>query len=125
MLWFRTFEGTGPFTFAEETVRSGPYLNMLKIVFFTKTATGKQHSYGFDIEGLIFQQDGAPPHYHLDVRNELNTRLLRRWIGRVVREDLECLHWPPRSPDLTRDLFLWGFIKQQVYQPPLPPTIED
>ncbi|KAJ4437089.1 hypothetical protein ANN_17224 [Periplaneta americana] len=79
-----------------------------------------------DIEGLIFQQDGAPPHYHLDVRNELNKRLPRRWIGRAGREDLECLHWPLRSPDLTPcDFFLWGFIKQQVHQPPLPPIIED
>ncbi|KAJ4449182.1 hypothetical protein ANN_00578 [Periplaneta americana] len=62
----------------------------------------------------------------LDVRKELNTRLSRRRIGRASREDLECLHWPPRSPDLTPcNFFLWGFIKQQVYQPPLPPTIED
>ncbi|KAJ4438148.1 hypothetical protein ANN_14087 [Periplaneta americana] len=46
--------------------------------------------------------------------------------GRAGRKDLECLHWPLRSPDPTPcDFFLWGFIKQQVYQPPLPPTIED
>ncbi|KAJ4429906.1 hypothetical protein ANN_22110 [Periplaneta americana] len=78
-----------------------------------------------DIEDLIFQQDWATAHYHLDVRNELNTQLPRRWIGRAGREDLECLHWPPSSLDLTLcDFFLWGFIKQ-VYQPPLPPTIED
>ncbi|KAJ4434378.1 hypothetical protein ANN_22938 [Periplaneta americana] len=33
------------------------------------------------------------------------------------------LHVPPTS--LLVIFFLWGFIKQQVYQPPLPPTIED
>jgi len=29
--------------------------------------------------------------------------------------------WPPRSPDLnTCDLFLWGYIKDRVFVPPLP-----
>jgi hypothetical protein len=29
--------------------------------------------------------------------------------------------WPPRSPDLTPcDRFLWGYVKDKVYVPPLP-----
>jgi len=31
------------------------------------------------------------------------------------------LAWPPPSPDATPcDLFLWGYVKDQVYVPPLP-----
>jgi len=34
--------------------------------------------------------------------------------------------WPPRSPDLTScDFFLWGFIKEAVYVPSLPTTLDD
>ena len=32
------------------------------------------------------------------------------------------LAWPPRSPDAPPcDLLLWGYVKDQVYVPPLPP----
>ena len=31
------------------------------------------------------------------------------------------LPWPPRSPELTPcDLFLWGYIKDRAYVPPMP-----
>ena len=36
-----------------------------------------------DPEDFIFQQDGAPPHWHRDVRRFLNESLPQRWIGRV------------------------------------------
>jgi hypothetical protein len=36
------------------------------------------------------------------------------------------MRWPPRSPDLAMcDLFLWGFIKDCVFVPPLPATLVD
>lgn len=58
-----------------------------------------------------YQQDGAPPHYMLPVRNFLHTVLPERWIGR--RGPIE---WPARSPDLTTlDFFLWGYLKSKVY----------
>jgi hypothetical protein len=31
---------------------------------------------------LIFQQDGAPPHYHRSVTDFLNETIPDRWIGR-------------------------------------------
>ena len=32
--------------------------------------------------------------------------------------------WPPRSPDLTpMDFFLWGFVNDQVFVPPLPANV--
>jgi hypothetical protein len=31
------------------------------------------------------------------------------------------MKWPPRSPDLTPcDFFLWSYVKEQVFVPPLP-----
>jgi len=44
---------------------------------------------------------------------------------RVIRNDCRgfnnLLAWSPRSPDANpRDFFLWGYVKDQVYVPPLP-----
>ena len=36
------------------------------------------------------------------------------------------LAWPPRSPDTTPcDFFLWGYVKYQLYVPPLPASIPE
>ena len=36
------------------------------------------------------------------------------------------LVWPPRSPEATPcDFFLWGYVKDQVYVPPLPASIPE
>jgi len=36
------------------------------------------------------------------------------------------LAWPPRSPDATPcDFFLWSYVKDQVYVPPLPASIPE
>ncbi|XP_076320494.1 uncharacterized protein LOC143230577 [Tachypleus tridentatus] len=65
----------------------------------------------FGEEECFFQQDGAPPHFHRDVRVYLDASMPDRWIGR--RESVEFL---ARSPDLTpMDFFLWGFLKDKVY----------
>jgi hypothetical protein len=64
---------------------------------------------------LIFQQDGAPPHYHRSVNDFLNETVPERWIGRGGPTA-----WPPRSPDLTSmDFFLWECVKDLVYVSPL------
>lgn len=60
---------------------------------------------------LWLQQDGAPPHYAVLVRNYLDNVFPNRWIGRRG-----AIEWPPRSPDLTPlDFFLWGYLKSNVY----------
>ena len=65
----------------------------------------------FEDEEFYFQQDGAPPHYHSDVRSFLDEVLPNRWIGRRG-----FVEYPPRSPDLTPlDFFLWGYLKDKVY----------
>ncbi|GBM59098.1 hypothetical protein AVEN_172909-1 [Araneus ventricosus] len=60
-------------------------------------------------EGVIFQQDGAPPHYGNIVREFLDTAFPHRWIGRGA-----VMAWPPRSPDVM-PLDLWDYVKQHVY----------
>lgn len=94
----------GPFFFAEKTVKSVNYLDMLENFVFPQ------------IEGLhpdiILQQDGAPPHWGTTVRHALDECFPGRWIGRGGP-----LSWPPRSPDITPlDFFLWGYVKDIVYQ---------
>lgn len=64
------------------------------------------------VRTTIFQQDGAPPHWALRVRNFLNLTFPNRWIGRSGP-----ITWPPRSPDLSPlDFYLWGYLKEAVYK---------
>lgn len=63
-------------------------------------------------EHIWFQQDGAPPHFGIEVREFLNQTFPGRWIGR--RGTIE---WPARSPDLNPlDFFLWGHTKNLIYK---------
>ena len=41
-------------------------------------------------------------------------------------DDQMLLAWPPRSPDATPcDFFIGGYLKDQVYVPPLPASIPE
>jgi hypothetical protein len=92
----------GPFFFHESTIMGAVYLDMLENFVFPQTA---------EVDGLIFQQDGAPPHFGAIVRTALDELFPGRWIGRGGP-----INWPPRSPDLTpMDLLFWGYIKYIVY----------
>jgi len=67
------------------------------------------------VRRIIFQQDGAPPHYETEVRKWLNEKFPGKWIGRRG-----AIEWAPRSPDLTPlDFYLWGYLKQKVYSSPV------
>ncbi|GBM74430.1 hypothetical protein AVEN_39222-1 [Araneus ventricosus] len=80
----------------------------------------------YDSTDYIFQQDGAPPQWSTEVRTFLNQHLPKRWIGRSGDADDVFCSWPPRYPDLTpRDFCLWGYVKDRVYMPPMPKTIEE
>ncbi|PNF43471.1 hypothetical protein B7P43_G10811, partial [Cryptotermes secundus] len=70
--------------------------------------------------------DGAPSHWHLIIRRFLNESLPHRGVGRMGNEDLARQFWPPRSPDLTPcDFFLWEFVKDADYIPPIPTNLND
>ena len=69
---------------------------------------------------------GAPPYFHRHIRECLNQHLPQRWIGRGTDDDQMLLVWPPLSPDATPcDFFPWGYVKDQVYVPPLPASIPE
>jgi len=41
-------------------------------------------------------------------------------------KDLALHSWSPRSPDMTPcDFFLWRYIKERVYVPPLPTDLDE
>jgi len=104
--------------FIEENLTGDLYLHLLENVIdplITESLENQTDQHGnllLDEQALFFQQDGAPPHYALPVRNWLNERFPDRWIGRRG-----AIEWPPRSPDLTPlDFFLWGHLKTVVYK---------
>jgi hypothetical protein len=79
----------GPFFFMETTITGIVYLDMFQQFLIPQLDEDDQ-------EGRIhFQQDGAPPHYHEEVREYLNKRFPGRWIGRAAP-----IAWPPRSPGI-------------------------
>jgi hypothetical protein len=93
----------GPFFFAEQTVTSHSYLDRLQLCAVPQLEQ--------ECAEVIFQHDGAPPHYSAIVREFQDATFPQRWIGRGG-----WLSWPPRSPDLTPlDFYFWGYVKQCVY----------
>lgn len=98
----------GPFFFAESTVTATTYLDMLEHYAVPQIKHLQR-------EHLFFQQDGAPPHWGLEVREFLDQEFPNRWIGRDGP-----IAWPPRSPDLTPlDFFFWGYVKDCVFNTPV------
>lgn len=97
----------GPFFFAEASITSAVYLDMLEQFAFPQIE---------DLQpDIVLQQDGAPPHWGLVVRAALDDKFPGRWVGRGGP-----IPWPPRSPDITPlDFFLWGFVKDVVYHTPV------
>lgn len=102
MVWCGMTSGglIGPYFF-DGSVTGESYLEMLQTYVWPKVRQRR----------LYFQQDGAPSHYSLVVREWLDQKFPDHWIGR--RGPIE---WPARSPDLTPpDFFLWGYLKNIVY----------
>lgn len=100
----------GPYFF-DGTVNQTTYLDMLRTWFVPQL-----EELGI-LNGVWFQQDGAPAHYAISVREYLAEVFRNRWIGRGSALLPAPLAWPPRSPDLsTCDNSLWGFIKECVAQ---------
>ncbi|PNF30892.1 hypothetical protein B7P43_G06172 [Cryptotermes secundus] len=83
-------------------------------------------NYQADSHDFIFQQDGAPPHWHLMVQVFIMKKCPSDGLVGRGPQDLALCAWPARSPDLTVcDFFLWGYVKDHVYVPPLPTNLND
>lgn len=111
----------GPF-FINGNLTSGLYLQLLQNEIIPACATLYPHENNEHLpnDSIWFQQDGAPPHYGVNVRQYLDNVFPHRWIGR--RGTIE---WPARSPDLSPlDFFLWGYVKNKVYEDK-PDNVED
>ena len=103
----------GPYFFNTSVDRVA-YLTMLQKYFVPQLRSRQLE------ESAILQQDGAPAHFALCVREFLDTKFRGRWIGRG-----SDMPWPARSPDLsTCDNSLWGIVKQKISQLHLR-TVED
>jgi Helix-turn-helix domain (DUF4817) len=101
----------GPYFFQEPTVQWKNYLDMLEQYAIPQLMQAEEE-WGYEV---LFQQDGAPPHWAREVRRCLDNIFPNRWIGRDGP-----ISWAPRSPDLTPpDYFLWGYIKNKIYQTPV------
>ena len=112
------FTASFSFFFSEQTVTGTAVLDMLTECLLPQLKE--------DSSDFIFQMDGAPPYFHRHVREFLNQHLPQQWIGRGTDDDQMILAWPPRSPDRTPcDFFLWGYVKDLVYVPPLPESIAE
>ena len=93
----------GLFFFNETSITANVYLDLLT-EYVAPQLTDFQPT-------IIFQQDGAPPHWGLHDREFLNETFPDRLVGRDGP-----ISWPPRLPDITPlNFFLWGYVKDIVY----------
>ena len=94
----------GPLFFAEATITSTSYLDMLEQLL-------QPQLFADNILGFVmFQQDGVLPHFAHIVRNYLNETFPGRWIGRGSPR-----FWAARSHDLTPlDFCAWSHINTPV-----------
>ena len=107
-VWAGIYSGgiIGPFFFSD-TVTAQSYVELLNDKFYPAFLQIPNH------ENYLFQQDGAPAHYSNLARQWLNENFDQKWIGRRG----SFAEWPPRSPDLSvPDFFLWGVIRNIVYE---------
>ena len=93
----------GAYFFEDDTVNGNNYLSMLENIFIWEVRKLLK------VRSIIFQQDGAPAHFSIDVRQYLDNHFPNRWIGRDGP-----IRWAPRSPDLTPlDL---DHVKSNIYK---------
>ena len=96
----------GRFRLGEPTINGKSYLDMLQQFLESQLVTN------VILDTAVYQQDGAPAHFALIVRDYLNGTFPERWIGRG-----SLRLWAARSPDLTPlDFLVWGFVKSKVYR---------
>ena len=105
----------GPYFF-EGTVGKDSYKRCLEEF----AIPGIQACVGARFNRTWFQQDGAPGHTAIRVRELLRETFGTRTIGKFLSND-----WPARSPDLNVcDYFLWSYIKDIVFAGDRPVTLE-
>ena len=98
------------------TVTGENYAEMLQTHVFPQLRTKNE------LNSVVFQQDGAPPHY---------ARVVRALISSVFPDERVISrgypqNWPAHSPDLSPlDFYFWGTIKSRVYFNFTPTTLDE
>ena len=87
-----TYNGTGPLFECSNNMNSQKYF---QILYFANIATLSDF-------GLLFQQDNAPIH---------KSQITTSWL---IDKDVECIQWPPNSPDLNIIENIWSHIKRRL-----------
>ena len=103
----------GTFFFAETTIAGINYLDVLQLWLMPQLQE--------DSKDFIFEQDGAPPHLHFDVR--FTSVLISPVVGLGALLTVTLLFFPGLRNHLTKPpaiFFLWGYIKERLYVPPMP-----
>ena len=91
----------GPIFFSE-TITAERYSNEILRSFVDKLSEEEKLT-------AYFQRDGATAHTANSTLRFLNDIFQSRVISKGI--------WPPRSPNLSvLDFYLWGAVKQKVYQ---------
>ena len=102
----------GPYWFEDENEKALTVTKERYIVVLNKFWMDLEIQQGINRNVQWFQQDGATPHTANITLEWLDERFSDRLISR--RRDTE---WSPHSPDLSPpDFYLWGLLKDRVYQ---------
>ncbi|GBL74033.1 hypothetical protein AVEN_230946-1 [Araneus ventricosus] len=123
--WYEKFKETGSVTDLPRSGRPSVSEETIELVQRSPTKSTCQASRELQIPQtslleefqpwIMFQQDGAPPHWGSLVRDFLDETFPDRWIGRDGPTP-----WRPRSPDITPlDFFNWCYIKDRVFATPI------
>jgi hypothetical protein len=103
-----------PFFF-ESTVTGTNYLEMLEHHVIPQLKHKRV------MRSVVFQHDGAPPHFAKGVREYLTEKFTE---GRVIGRGFPQ-HWPARSPDLSPlDYWFWSMVKNRTYHNNSPESLE-
>ena len=103
----------GPFFLEQEgRINQFSYRELLEELVFPAMRQGLGRS---RFKKVIWQQDGAKPH---------QARMVMEWLDSIFGDQMLAIKsirgdmWAPYSPDMNPcDFFLWGFLKEKVYQP--------
>lgn len=97
--------------FYDENLNSQKYVDILRNI----VGEALRHLPLEESRTAFYQMDGAPPHRTQEVSSLLDEMFEDRWIA-----NNGPFRYPPRSPDITPlDFFVWGYIKNLVYDSPV------
>lgn len=83
--------------FIKRNLNGATYFDLHREVDDGRISSMVENVYHSSEDLFVFQDDGAPPHLALPMRQFLNKTFSASWIGRRGH----IVEWQPRSPDLT------------------------